>query len=404
VTLWPLATMLFAALQDDDKGFLGLHEADIAIHGELVDVTLSGIVDLEAYLIETSPPGLLFENHDPTWNARGTFFIDATVGDHLFAFVQARSDWGFDVHYMEALQVRLDEWFARWTESGDGWSLSFQAGKFATPLGNFIPRHDSLHNPLVRAPLPYDYMTTLGDGGPPPGNDAFVARRDLDDLKHLWVPIIWGPVYGRGLMAFATIGKIDARLAFTNASPSERPPEWEWHHDTLSDMNWSGRIGWNPFIGFKIGANASFGPWLRRLAAPKIAGDNHSSDYAQKLAGLDLEYSIGHLILFGEVYATEWEAPVINGDLRAASWYVEAKYKLFPGFHVAARVGQILFNRIPTSSGSRTWDHDTTRLEIGAGYFIQVNLLAKAAYEINAERGPDDVRDNVLSFSMSMEW
>ena len=404
MTFLPLVAMWFALPQEDDKGFLGLHEADIGIHGDLIDVTLSGIVDAEAYLIETSPPGLLFENHDPTCNGRGTFFIDATVGDHLFAFVQARADWGFDVHYMEGLQVRLDEWFARWTESGDGWSLSFQAGKFATPLGNFVPRHDSLHNPLIRAPLPYDHVTTLGDNRAPPNNDVLVNRRDLDDLKHLWIPMIWGPVYGRGAMAFATIGKVDARLAFTNAAPSERPPEWEWHHDTLNDMNWAARLGWSPFIGFKVGANASYGPYLRRLASPTIPGDNHSSDYAQKLYGIDLEYSIGHLVLFGEAFATEWEIPNINGDVRAYSYYAEAKYKLFPGFHVAARFGQIFFNKLRTTGGYWSWDRDTTRLEIGAGYFIQLNLLAKVAYEINSERGPDDVRDNVLAFSMTMEW
>ncbi len=401
-------TLLLAALlccQDDDKGFLRLHEADIGIHGETVDLSLSGIVDTEVYFVRKAPPGLIFEEHDPLWNGRGTFFLDLSVGDHLFGFAQARADNGFDPHYDESLQMRLDEWFARYSTDTGGVSLSLQAGKFATPIGNFVPRHDSMHNPLVRSPLPYDFMNTLGDGGPPPPNNAFITRRDLaTDLKHKWTTMIWGPLYGRGAMVFASAGRWDARVAFTNTAPGERPPEWNWNHDDLHDMGWSGRVGWNPFIGFKLGLSGAYGPYLRHVAQSLMPPGTHTQDYAQKLVGIDLEYSLGHLILFGEAFASEWEAPVINGDLRAFSWYVEAKYKILPGLFVATRLNQMLFNRIPTSNGSMTWDRDTTRIEFGAGYFVFVNLLVKAQYEFNVQRGPSDPKDDLGSLSVSMSW
>jgi predicted porin len=132
--------------------------------------------------------------------------------------------------------------------------------------------------------------------------------------------------------------------------------------------------------------------------------DTHTQDYAQKLLGIDLEYSIGHLILFGEAYVTEWEAPVINGDLRAFSYYVEAKYKILPGLYAAARWNQILFNAIPTPTGSKTWDRDTTRIEVGVGYYAYQNLLIKAEYEFNIQRGPTDPKDDVGSLSVTLSW
>ncbi len=393
-----------ALLQEDESGFLGLHEADIGHHGELVDIALSGIVDAEMYLYNKVNPGMLMHDHRPLWNGRGTFFLDVSVGDHLFGMVMARADHGLDAHYEEELDLRLDEAWLRWTESGDGWSASLQAGKFGTPIGNFVPRHDSMHNPLVRAPMVYDHITTMGDNAAPPPNDVFITRRDGPDLKDRWVSMIWGPVYGRGLMLFGDAGRFSARVAYTNTAACERPPEWDWHGDDLKDMGWHSRLGWNPFIGFKIGLNATYGPYLRNRADASMPAGLHRQDYAQKLVGIDLEYSIGHLILFGEAYATEWEAPRINGDLRAVSYYVEAKYKIVPGVYVAARWNQILFNQIPTSQGSRTWDRDAYRAEFGVGWFIEQNLLVKAQVEGNVLRGPHDPRDNMLSVSISMSW
>ncbi len=399
---------MVSALQDDEKGFLGLHEADIGYHRENFDLTLSGIVDTEAYLIRDSAPGFILAARDPLWNGRGTFFLDAGFGKHLSFFAQARVDRGFDAHWEETLDMRLDEWFARYTTDGEGWSVSAQVGKFATPIGNFVPRHDSMHNPFVRAPMLYDHVTTISDDGAPTDNDDLINARDEligNEQKETWAPVIWGPSYGTGAMVFATVGRLDLRLALTNATPCERPEEWNWRGGKLRDMAWAGRVGWNPFIGFKVGVNAAYGPYYRDIALDSLPQGKHKSDYPQRLLGVDLEYSIGHFLLYGEGYLSQWAAPNLGNDPRTFAYYIEAKYKLFPGFYVAGRWNQMLFSKLTTGAGdSATWNRDAYRVQIAAGYFIEVNLLVKAEYDFNVLRGPNDPRDNMASFSLSLSF
>lgn len=394
-----------AAAADTDKGFLGLPAAWPTLADESGDFAFSihALLDLEYYRVDDTAPGLIRPHH-PFLNPRLSWFVDFAIGDRLTLFFQAREDRGFDPNN-SGRQIRLDEAFARWTEGGDAWGASLQAGKFATPIGNFVPRHDAMKNPLVRAPMVYDHITTIGDAKAPAGNPAQIGRRDLDDKRADWLTMIWGPVYHTGAMVFGNAGPVDLRLALTNAAPAERPYEWGPKTDDAGNLAWSGRVGVNPFLGFKAGLNYAAGPYLRSRAAPTLPAGRHRDDYPQRLAGVDLEYSVGHLELFSEVYWSEWEAPHISGDLRSLGYYVEAKYALFPGFFAAARWNQMTFGAIRDAAGEQTpWDRNAWRAELGVGYFIHVNLLAKAQYELNHTNGPNDPRDDMASFSLSVSF
>ena len=413
-----LALLLALALQQDDKGFLGLHEADMSIGAAdgSWNLLLSGILEFEHYEFQEDPPGLLFYKKDDgyTSNPRATFFGDLTIGERFFGFIQARGDRGFDPNYTGMMHIydgRIDELFLRYTfHQGENSMAAVQVGKFATPIGNFVPRHDSMKNPFVRQPIVYDHVTTIGDNAigpksPPPSSQALINRRDIDDLKDRWVTMIWGPVYHHGLMVFGAVGTFDARLAWVNAAPSERPLEWDQQRLDFDVYNFSGRVGWNPFIGFRLGVSASHGPYLSERV--EDAGVDQDK-FAQTLVGLDLEYAIGHLQLFAEIYGSRWEVPNVDDDPVAVSWYVEGRYKLsgiLPGLYVCARVGQIFANEIDRpSGGSATWERTSYRTEIGAGWFVYVNLLLKAEYEINHTNGPNDPRDNMASFSLSLSF
>src|SRR5262245_54648627 len=61
-----------------------------------VQLNVSAMVDLETFLSERPPPGLLFEDDEVFFNPRLTLFADLHFGDHLSGFVQARLDRGFD--------------------------------------------------------------------------------------------------------------------------------------------------------------------------------------------------------------------------------------------------------------------------------------------------------------------
>ncbi|MBI5366395.1 MAG: hypothetical protein HZA54_05125 [Planctomycetes bacterium] len=402
LTLLPAARL--AAEDEGDGGFLGIHEAELRLATDdgAVDALLSGVLDLEGYVLQEEGPGLLFADHSFV-NPRLTLFLDANLGEHLFLFVQARADRGFDPSDQPA-EIRPDEYFGRYTLSGESWSAALQLGKFATPVGNFVPRHDSFRNGLVRAPLLYDAMTTVGDDKAPPGNQAQLNRWDLEDKKTLWQPMIWGPVYATGAQLFGTVGVFDWRVAVTNAAPGERPDEWEWKAGDEQAPAWAVRLGAAPLPGLVVGLNYAWGPYLRDRAEASLVAGRDRSDYDQRLAGIDLAYAVGHLEFWAEAYVSTWEVAKVRGDLDVIGYYIEAKYTLTPRLHASARWNQMLFGAIEDAAGrERAWDRDAWRVEVGAGYLLAANLLAKVQYEWNVREGRDP-EDDVLSLSLSLSF
>ncbi|PYI88011.1 MAG: hypothetical protein DMF03_12070, partial [Verrucomicrobia bacterium] len=114
---------------------------------------LSGTVDLEGYHFQQPAPGLINSKIDNLFNPRLTLFLDAQVGPQIYFFVQSRLDRGFDPSNHGAA-VRLDEYALRVTPWEDG-RFTLQIGKFATVVGNFVPRHLSWENAFIDAPLVY---------------------------------------------------------------------------------------------------------------------------------------------------------------------------------------------------------------------------------------------------------
>lgn len=402
-----LAALLFLCPQDDEGGFLGLHEAEARVTIGDFDLLLSGLLEAEVLSFDEYPPGLIVAE-DSFYHGRATFFADATVGEHLYFFMQARADRNFDPHDF-GHDFRVDEYFGRWSTWGDDWTASVQLGKFATPIGNFVPRHDAMNNPFLRAPIAYDHVTNVHDKVVVPGNAALINRRDSDDQVHKWVTMIWGPVYHSGGLATFTSGDWDLRLAVTNAAPSERPYSWDWRRGDDEAMAASGRIGWTAFTGFKLGVNAAQGAYLQRFVDDLLRSGREIGDYPQRLAGADLEYGFGHLTAFAEVFVSDWKIPNIDGRPRATAWSLEARYSLselvLPGLFVAARAGQILFDDLRTAAGHSTpWDRTTWRAELAAGWAVKVNLLLKAEVMRVHTNGPHDNDDDLVAFAVVMSW
>src|SRR5262249_11820785 len=91
-----LAVVVFAA---DGQGQQWLDALDdklsLKSQNGTFSAQLSGLLDLEGYYVDQRPPGLLFED-ESFFNPRLTLFLDAKLGPHFYAFVQARFDRGFD--------------------------------------------------------------------------------------------------------------------------------------------------------------------------------------------------------------------------------------------------------------------------------------------------------------------
>src|SRR6266849_3572477 len=173
---------------------------------------LSGTIDLEAYHFEQPAPGLIDSKIDNLFNPRLTLFLDAQYGSQIYFFAQSRLDRGFDPSDRGA-QVRLDEYALRITPWDDG-RFALQIGKFATVIGNWVPRHLSWENPFVDAPLVYENITPISDKSAPASAPDFVRR--FDHAKYEFNPVIWGPSYASGASISGRLGQFDYAAEIKN--------------------------------------------------------------------------------------------------------------------------------------------------------------------------------------------
>src|SRR5437016_10837617 len=208
-TLQALSLCLFActvhALEIDDF-FDRLDNAltITAFDGNL-RARLSGTVDLEAYHFQQPAPGLIECNIDNIVNPRLPLFLDAQFGSQIYFFAQSRLDRGFDPAARGA-QVRLDEYALRFTPWDDG-RFNLQVGKFATVVGNWVPRHLSWENPFINAPLVYENITAISDKAAPASPLDFIHSFEAN-AKYEFNPVIWGPNYTSGVSISGRLGKI----------------------------------------------------------------------------------------------------------------------------------------------------------------------------------------------------
>src|SRR5437667_3508175 len=224
-----------------------------------VRARLSGTLDLEIYHFEQPAPGLINSDIDTLFNPRLTLFLDTQIGSQIYFFAQSRLDRGFDPSDHGA-QVRLDEYALRVTPWEDG-RLTVQIGKFATVVGNWVPRHLSWEKPFINAPLVYDNVTRISDKIAPASRLDFVER--FDNEKYEFNPVIWGPSYASGISVSGRLGRFDYAGEMKNASLSSRPESWNMTETGFDHPTFSGRVGFRPNQIWNFGLLASDGPYFR---------------------------------------------------------------------------------------------------------------------------------------------
>src|SRR6266852_4427330 len=204
---------------------------------------LSGTLDLEIYHFEQPAPGLIDSNVDTLFNPRLTLFLDTQIGSQIYFFAQSRLDRGFDPSNHGA-QIRLDEYALRITPWEDG-RLTLQIGKFATVVGNWVPRHLSWDNPFINAPLIYENVTPIHDKSAPASPHNFVHGFEPAD-KSDYNPVIWGPSYASGVSISGRLGQFDYAAEMKNYSLSSRPESWNITEIGVSDPTFNARLGFRP--------------------------------------------------------------------------------------------------------------------------------------------------------------
>ena len=73
--------------------------------------------------------------------------------------------------------------------------------------------------------------------------------------------------------------------------------------------------------------------------------------------------------------------------MRATAWLVEGRYKLVPGWYLAARYDRLFFSDIVSSQGELAWDANLWRVEAGTGYSLRRNVILKASYQYDRRDG-----------------
>src|SRR5215472_12713679 len=231
---------------------------------------LSGTLDLEVYHFEQPAPGLIDGKIDNLFNPRLSLFLDAQYGSQVYFFAQSRLDRGFDPSDHGA-QIRLDEYALRFTPWEDG-RFNLQIGKFATVIGNWVPRHLSWENPFVDAPLVYENITPVSDKSAPASPLDFVRRFEASG-KYEFNPVIWGPSYASGVSVSGRLGQFDYAAEMKNSPLMSRPESWNVTDVGFDNPAFNARVGYRPDQAWNLGLSAGEGAYFRREAEQTLPND-----------------------------------------------------------------------------------------------------------------------------------
>jgi hypothetical protein len=356
-----------------------------------VRLRLSGTIDVEGYHFQQPAPGLIDSNIDNLFNPRLTLFLDAQIGSQIYVFVQSRLDRGFDPSDHGA-QVRLDEYALRFTPWKDG-RFTLQVGKFATVVGNWVPRHLPWENPFINAPLVYENVTAVSDKVAPKSVSYFVYR--FQGEKYEFNPVIWGPSYASGVSVSGRLGMFDYAGEMKNSSLSSRPESWSVTEMGFEHPSFAARFGFRPNQAWNFGVSVADGFYLRPEAGSTLPPGRNIDDYRELVVGQDASFAWHHLQLWAEVYEARFEIPRV-GDADTLAYYFEAKYKFTPQLFGALRWNQQVFGSVDDGrKGSLRWGQDLGRIDAAIGYRFTSHTQLKLQYSFQHETtGPRD--DNHL--------
>src|SRR5947209_94965 len=324
---------------------------------------LSGTLDLEIYHFQQPAPGLIDSSIDTLFNPRLTLFLDTQVGSQIYFFAQSRLDRGFDPSNHGA-QIRLDEYALRITPWEDG-RFTLQAGKFATVVGNWVPRHLSWDNPFINAPLVYENVTAIRDKYAPYSPPDFIYGPYYVQ-KYAFNQVLWGPSYANSFSISGKLGRFDYAIEMKNASLSSRPESWLITENGFENPTFSSRVGFRPNEAWNFGFSASEGPYFRREAEPTLPPGRDIDDYREFVLGHDASFAWHHLQVWAEFYEARFEVPRV-GNADTFAYYIAAKYKFTPQLFGALRWTQQLLWTVNNGFGrNEHWSPDLERIDIAA--------------------------------------
>jgi hypothetical protein len=359
-------------------------------------VDLGGIITVNYLNGGDGQSPLIHNDGLPGFELVGDLFMNVRVSEEASVFLELETWRGWEVRlYSGSLTYKIL-----------GERLQVEAGKFVAPFGNFLPRRFAPQNFLYGYPLHQEYRVGLGIDNVPGDHSQLLNTRSTG--SEYGTQVIARQAYLSGVQFFGKLNRFGYSLGLANGALSNP-----------TDLNVSkrpmifGRLHLQPAIGLKIGVSAASGSYLNHKLVKNQHPDLQPEKYAQHVAGLDLEYSRGYLIFFGEGTFCRWQSPFINGDLEALAFSAEARYKILPRLFVAARYGRLTFSKITDAQDvdgdgelAEPWEFPVWRLESGAGYHLSRHALIKAVWQINRTQklnpGSDEPADDLVAIQMTV--
>ena len=388
-------------------------DAELSVRLGDFQADLSGELVLKGFFFAPHAPGVSMEeaairaNHydpsrevdSPQMGGRFEAVVDVSFQNWLEGSVDLRVDRAINAEAGKDFGARLEQYWIRATPPGQS-VVHFQLGKFAAPFGNFIPRSSASQNPFPTFPLPYDHVTSFVYATDTPA--MILARRDAPHSKEQRVPI-WEELYATGAMLFGNAGDFRYAAAVMNSAPASWPYDWELRDTDYRIPSVYLRGSMAVDVSTTLGVSFARGPYSKWNDF-WIPPGREATDFNQTVWGVDASYSAGHLELFAEGIWSRFQTAFAN-TLELYSYYAEAKYTFLPGFYGALRLGQIRFGTMRDASGEMVhWDRDTTRYELGTGWFFTKNFFVKASYQINQKLGGDLPLENMLMLELVLAY
>ena len=306
------------------------------------------------------------------------------ANDHLWFLGDLRSENG-DTPTPYAFYVRIRPWVSR--------GIDIEAGRIPPAFGSFPRRSYVSDNMLIGYPLAYQYLTSIRPDSLPASADDLIRMRGRgwesnfqygSTTAAAGVPLVDSFRWDTGVQVHASSSTLDGTIAVTTGTLS---------HPLFGDDNdgrqIAGRVAYHPVAGLIVGASAAQGPFVTSAAAATVPGGVDANALVQQAFGADIEYSRDYYLVRSEFIYSGWRlprisAPYISGTLGSLGMYVEGRYKIRPGLYVASRFDHLGFTDITGSSGTTSWEAPVSRVEVGGGYSIQRNLIAKISFQYNS--------------------
>jgi hypothetical protein len=301
------------------------------------------------------------------------------AGDHVALLGELRSQ-NIGAPEAYALYLRVRPWTHR--------QFDLQLGRVPPTFGAFPRRSYEADNPLIGYPLAYQYLTSIRPDAVPGSVGELLQMRARGWLATYsvgnlapatGVPLANAFRWDTGVQAHAASDIVDVTGSVTAGTISN--PLFK---DDNGGRQLAARVAVHPVPGLVLGASAAHGAFLATRAVQAALGEAASTagGFDQTAVGGDAEFSRGYYVLRAETVFSQWTlpavgSPALHAPLRALGTFVEGRYKIRPGLYAAARIDHLGFSDVAGPQGPISWDAPITRFEVGGGYSIQRNLLAK---------------------------